>query len=167
MHHVYGRGNERARIFFDDRDRTTYLRILGRVIGRQGWRCLAYCLMDNHVHLLIETPRANLGAGMQRLHGLYGQRYNERYRRLGHVFQGRYGSVRVKDDPQLFATVAYIVRNPVEAGLCGQPEGWPWSSHAATLAGRSPEWLDVDGLLGYFTALGGEPRLRYAELTTP
>ena len=87
IHHVYARGNDRRAIYLDDGDRAAYLAMLGRVVVMKGWRCLAYCLMDNHVHLLIETPEPNLGSGMQRLHGLYAQSHNERHGRSGHLFQ--------------------------------------------------------------------------------
>ena len=121
--------------------------------------------MDNHVHLLVETPQANLGAGMQRLHGLYAQSYNERHGSYGHVFQGRYGAVRIKTDAQLLTVTAYIARNPVAAGLCHRPDEWPWSSQAATVRGPAPLWLDVERLLSYVGAAGGERRQRYAALT--
>ena len=129
------------------------------------WRCLAYCLMDNHVHLLIETPEANLGSGMQWLHGFYAQAYNERHGRVGHVFQGRYGAVRITSDEQLWTVAAYIANNPVEGGLCARPEDWPWSSHAAAILGRpSPDWLDVERL----RTMGSDPlSLRDSRGLTP
>jgi putative transposase len=165
IHHVYARGNDRQCIYRDDVDRTTYLRMLGRVVIRQNWRCLAYCLMNNHVHLLLETPEPNLGAGMQRLHGRYAQTFNERHGHCGHVFQGRYGSVRITSDEQLWTVAAYIARNPVESGLCERSEHWPWSSHAAVLGRPSPHWLDVERLLWYFDPTGGDGRGRYGEFT--
>ncbi len=166
VHHVFARGNDRREIYVDDVDRRIYLATLGRVTRRQRWRCLAYCLMPNHVHLLVETPLANLGAGMQRLHGHYAQIFNARHGRSGHVFQGRYGSVRVTTDDQLWAATAYVALNPVAAGLCQAPEEWAWSSHASTLDGRArPRWLDVPRLLSYFEGLGGDPRERYVLLT--
>jgi putative transposase len=93
VHHVFARGNGRQLIYLDDADRGSYLAMLARAVAHRQWRCLAYCLMDNHVHLLIETPLPNLGAGMQWLHGRFAQQFNERHGRSGHVFQGRYGSV--------------------------------------------------------------------------
>jgi REP element-mobilizing transposase RayT len=128
------------------------------------WRCLAYCLMDNHVHLLVETPAANLGLGMQRLHGKYGRDFNDRHGRSGHVFQGRFGSKRMIDDEQLWTTARYIARNPVEAGLCRDALEWEWSSHAGVLAASAPGWLDVSRLLSYFGAAGGDAATRYSEL---
>lgn len=167
IYHVFARGNDRRDIYLDDADRETYLALLGRVTLRQRWRCLAYCLMPNHLHVLLETPQANLGAGMQRLQGLYAQIFNERHGRSGHVFQGRYGSARITTDEQLWTVAAYVAVNPVRAGLCERPEHWRWSSHSATIGGRdSPRWLDVRRLLSHFEGLGGDPSQRYAAMTT-
>jgi putative transposase len=166
VYHVFARGNDRRDIYVDDVDRRAYLTILGQVARWKRWRCLAYCLMPNHVHLLLETPNANLAAGMQYLHGRYAQKFNERHGRSGHVFQGRYGSVHIASDEHLWTTVAYVALNPVSAGLCQRPEEWPWSSHASTINGRTrPPWLDVEHLLSYFEAIGGDPGQRYAALT--
>ena len=149
--HVYARGNDRREIFVDDRDRRGYLDLLARVVERHGWLCLMYCLMANHVHLLVQTPKPNLGRGMQMLHGDYARAFNVRHRRVGHLFQGRYGATRVEDDAQLWMTVAYVALNPVEARLCKRPEEWVWSSHAAVDEGRQEAWLAserLDLLLG-------------------
>jgi putative transposase len=166
IYHVYSRGNDGQPIYRDDADRVCYLEILERVIEKTGWRCLSYCLMDNHVHQLFETPTRNLGSGMRRLLGDYGRRFNDRHNRSGHVFQGRYGAKRMKSEAQLWATIAYIVRNPVEAGLCGYPEQWRWSSHGWVAAADPPAWLDVERMLWHFAGLGGDPRRLYFELTT-
>jgi putative transposase len=105
IQHVYARGNNQRRIFLDDLDRRRYLTLLAHVVRAKRWLCLAYCLMNNHVHLLIETPEANLGAGMQLLHGMYGQTHHRRHGTTGHVFQGRFGARRVSTDEQLLMTV--------------------------------------------------------------
>jgi REP element-mobilizing transposase RayT len=165
IQHVYARGNDRRAIFRDDLDREAYLAILGRVLERMRWDCLAYCLMDNHVHLLVEIAEASLAAGIQRLHGLYGRSFNERHGRTGHLFEGRYGSKLVTSDEQLWTTMAYIVRNPVSAGLCRSPEEWRWSSHAAAMSGGGPPWFDRAALLRCFEGVAGDPSCRYAELT--
>jgi putative transposase len=159
--HVYARGNRKQVIYADDVDRESYLVLLGHVVARQRWRCLAYCLMDNHVHLLVETPQPNLGTGMQRLHGMHAQAFNKRHRHSGHVFQGRYGAVVVRRAGQLLTVARYIALNPVEAGLCDEPEQWPWGSHAAVVGGTAPRWLDTTRLLAHFGADGGEPMKRY------
>ena len=137
IHHVYARGNRGAPMFLDDRDRRRYLRVLGDTVAHRGWNCLAYCLMTNHVHLLVETPQPNLGHGMQRLHGAYASGFNKRHTTVGHVFQGRYGAKRIKDDVHLITVARYIDANPVEAGLAVTPDLWPWSSRALP----NPRWL--------------------------
>lgn len=161
--HVFARGVRKQAIYVDDVDRHSYLRLLGQVVERQGWRCLAYCLMRNHVHLLVETPEPNLAVGMHRLHGLHAQAFNRRHRHVGHVFQGRYAAVIVRSDAQLLAVARYIALNPVEARLCDEACDWPWGSHAAVEGGMAPRWLDVTRLLDYFGADGGEPRERYLD----
>src|SRR5689334_15226266 len=101
IHHVYARGVERRLIFGDDDDRRLYLRLLQGVAAKFRWRLLGYCLMPNHVHLLIETREPNLGRGMHSLHGVYAQTFNERWDRVGHLFQSRFGSRWVTDEVQL------------------------------------------------------------------
>ena len=164
VHHVYARGNGRRSIYLDDNDRRSYLSTLARVSWKLRWRCLSYCLMTNHVHLLIETREPNLGLGIQRLHGPYAQRFNRRHGRTGHLFEHRYGAVRAESDAQVWMVAAYIARNPVDARLCRSPTDWPWSSHPAVLDGCAPPWLDCERLLSYFAEAGGDPRARYAEL---
>jgi len=90
LYHLTARGDRQESIFLDDRDRRRFLELLGKEIQQQGWLCYAYCLMDNHYHLLIETPEANLVRGMRRLNGVYTQWFNRRRKKSGHVFQGRY-----------------------------------------------------------------------------
>ena len=147
IYHVYARGNGRCLVFIDSTDKRIYLHYLGKVTVWGEWRCLSYCLMANHVHLLLETPQGNLSAGMQRLQGAYTQKFNARHGRSGHLFEGRFGAKRIKDDAQLTAVVRYIAENPVEAGLCARPEEWRWGSHRArVLGGSGPDWLDTPRL---------------------
>ena len=138
IYHVVARGNARGAIFRDDADRREYLRLLERVAGRTGWVVRAYCLMGNHVHLLIETPRPNLADGMRWFHGHYGRYFNDRHDRVGHVFQGRYKAVRQTTDEQLSRTRAYIELNPVEAGLSAQPGQYGWARDFMGAAGIEP-----------------------------
>jgi REP element-mobilizing transposase RayT len=164
VHHAFARGNRKQSIFLCNQDRLLYLHLIGEVVARKRWRVLAYCLMGNHVHLLVETPEPNLGSGMQRLHGLYAQTFNRRHRHHGHLFQGRFGSATVLTDEQLLQSARYIARNPVEARLCAGPAQYPWSSHGAVIgANGAPWWLDVARLLSFFGAHGGEPLRRYAD----
>jgi putative transposase len=156
IHHVFARGNRRQDLYRDDRDRWTYLAMLGSVVRRCRWRCLAFCLMDNHVHLLLETSDPNLGVGMQRLHAPYAKLFNQRHGTVGHVFQGRYRSKRIKDDVHLITTLRYIASNPVAAGLCAAEEDWPWSSHAMLLGGTVPHWLDGARVRDHLAAWGNQ-----------
>ncbi len=100
-----------------------------------GWRCLAYCVMPNHYHLLIQTPAPTLSAGMHRLNGMYASRFNATYEHTGHVFQGRFHAELVRSDEHLLEALRYIALNPVRALLARSPEHWRWSSYRAT-AGR-------------------------------
>ncbi|HVL96077.1 MAG TPA: transposase [Solirubrobacteraceae bacterium] len=164
IYHVWARGNDRAAIFRDDADRACYLGLLMDVARRTSWRCLAYCLMGTHIHLIVETDRADLGHGVQLLHGRYARAFNRRHDRVGHLFQGRFGSRVVEDDGHLCMLVRYVALNPVAAGLCSRADEWPWASCAATAGDDAPAWLDVDRLLGHLAAHGGDPRTTYRDL---
>jgi REP-associated tyrosine transposase len=164
VYHVFARGNRQQPIYVDDADRSRYLAALGRVVIRMEWRCLSYCQMGNHVHLLIETRTPNLGAGMHRLHGPYAQYFNRRYDHSGHLFQDRFGAKPIRTAAQFWVTAAYIANNPVVAGLCGSQSEWPWSSHAALTGAWSPSWLDRERCLSYFAGQGGDPQQTYVDL---
>lgn len=151
LYHLTARGNARQKIFLDEEDRHRFLDLLGKEVTQQGWFCYAYCLMDNHYHLLIETPEPNLVAGMRRLNGVYTQAFNRRHRRVGHLFQGRYKAILVDRDAYFLELCRYIVLNPLRAKAVKRQEQWPWSSYAAT-AGRiaSPSWLTIKPVLALF-----------------
>ena len=161
---MFARGNNRELIYRDDQDRRLYLRRLEATAGRLGWRGLSYCLMHNHVHLLIETPKANLSEGMRLLQGGYAQVFNIRHGRVGHVFQGRYGAVAMRNDAQVCTAAAYIARNPVAAGLCRTPGDWTWSSFRKAAAGVAPGWIDDRRLLEFFDSRPAVARRRYIDM---
>lgn len=107
--------------------------------------------MDNHYHLLIETPDPNLSLGMRQLNGVYTQSFNRRHSRVGHVFQGRYKSILVQKDEHLLELCLYIVLNLVRAGMANQPKEWGWSSYKETgYACKVSTFLTVDWVLGQF-----------------
>ena len=150
VYHLMARGDGGKRIFLDAEDHEDFLRRLGEVCVSHGWRVHAWVLMGNHFHLLVETPEPNLISGMKLLLGGFAQAWNRRYRRRGHVFQGRYKSVpvageRASDAAQFRVVADYIHLNPRRAGLVGGEKGdlaaYPWSSVAAYKAGRGPNWL--------------------------
>ena len=148
--HVVARGNERAVVFRDDRDRERFLELLNEVARRYRWRVLAYCLMGNHFHLLVMTLEPTLARGMRQLNGVYAQWFNRRHRRVGHLFQGRYKAVVVQTDAHLRRTVRYLIRNPIRAGLSSRPEQWRWTSHRATVGRSAAGVVAVDELLACF-----------------
>ncbi len=153
LYHVTMRGNNRAEIFHSDVDRSMLLAVIGRAKGRHGWKVHAYCLMSNHYHLLIETPEPNIAAGMQWLNSIYAHRFNEKYERIGHLFQRRYADGIITDDAHLHEVTRYIPLNPVRAGLCKRPEDWPWSSCRATLGyGPRERFLSVRPTLDRFAS---------------
>jgi putative transposase len=151
--HVTNRGAGPCPIFTDDLDDEIFVAQLAATLKRTGLICRAFCLLSTHYHLLISAPEGGLAAAMQHLNGRYGQWFNRRHGRSGHLFQGRYGSVRVERQAHLLELVRYLALNPVRAGLCTRPEDWRWSSYGATI-GRAPlpAFLGVDSVLELFAA---------------
>jgi REP element-mobilizing transposase RayT len=98
-----------------------FVTVLGDAVDRYGWLCHTDCLMGNHYHLLVETPRANLSLGMRQINGLYARRFNLRHRRCGRVFQARFRSILVEAESSFLSVSRYIVPNPVRAGICTDP----------------------------------------------
>ncbi|HDZ36950.1 MAG TPA: transposase [Marinobacter sp.] len=135
-HHVVQRGNRRQERFFCDDDYRAYLSVLVEWCGRWGTRIWAYCLMGNHVHLIVVPTKAEgLGRAIGEAHRRYTRRVNFREGWRGYLWQGRFSSF-VMDERYLLAATQYVERNPVKAGLVGRAEDWPWSSAAAHVAGR-------------------------------
>ncbi|MBI2891557.1 MAG: transposase [Nitrospirae bacterium] len=151
VYHVTSRGDRREKICEADADRALFLDLLAQTVGRFPWVCHAYCLMDNHYHLLIETLEPSLSRGMRHLNGVYTQRLNRRYGRVGHVFSGRFKAIVVQKDSHLLELCRYVVLNPIRAGVKKRAQDWPWSSYRATSGLDSvPAWLTVDWVLGQF-----------------
>lgn len=162
VYHVTSRGNARQSIFLDDADRLMFLEVLGHVAAKYNWLCHAYCLLDNHYHLLVETPDPNLSLGMRQLNGVYTQGFNRLHQRSGHVFQGRYKAILVEKNEHLLELCRYIVLNPVRAGMASEPKGWNWSSYQATAyAGKRLGFLVVDWILGRFSRNRNAARKAY------
>ena len=151
LYHVTSRGNERKAIYLEDSDFEIFLNLLNTVCSRYNWVIHAYCLMDNHYHLLVETPDANLSKGMRQLNGVFTQSINRKHGRVGHLFQGRYKAILVDKDAYLLELCRYIVLNPVRAKMVDTPDEWLWSSwHCMVGKQASPNWLATDALLNYF-----------------
>ena len=122
IYHVMLRGINRQRIFEDDEDREKFLEILKKSKEKDGFDLLAWCLMPNHVHLLIKENEVKLGTIFRRIGASYVYWYNGKYERTGHLFQDRFKSEPVEDDAVSLTVIRYIHRDPVKAGLCERPE---------------------------------------------
>ena len=152
VYHLWARGNWRERIFVDDEDRREYLDLFGQAARTCGWRPLAYCLMTNHVHHLVELTEPVLGSGIQQAHCAYARKFHRRHKEGGgHLFEKRFGSSRARNDGIAMYFACYVLLNPVVKAMCARPEDYRWSSCPATLGlADGPPWLEVDRLLEYF-----------------
>jgi len=151
VYHITSRGNERRPIFMDEEDRKTFLTLFCHVNKRYNWLCHAYCLMDNHYHILIETSEGNLSIGMRQMNGVYTQAFNRRHKRVGHLFQGRFKAIVIQKDSHLLEVCRYVVLNPVRAKIVEKPEQWKWSSYRATGGmEKAPPCLTTDWMLRQF-----------------
>jgi REP element-mobilizing transposase RayT len=151
LYYVTARGNARQNIFLDAEDRQRFLTVLDRVVSRFHLLLHAYCLMNNHYHLVLETPEANLSQAMRQLNGVYTHAFNRRHGQVGHVLQGRFKAILVDRERYLLELCRYVVLNPVRARSSRKPDTYPWSSYQATagLVPR-PSYLTVDWLLSQF-----------------
>jgi putative transposase len=163
IYHVMTRGNRKAAIFDGDDDRQAFLDVVAEATSRFEVACFAYCLMGNHYHLVLATPRGNLSQTMRYVNGVYSQTSNRRHARTGHLFGDRFKSLIVETERYLQDLVKYVALNPVRAGLANDPSLWEWSSHRAT-AGLvpCPAFLDLDWIDWAFGgASRGEAQLNY------
>ncbi len=152
LYHVTARGAEKKSIFQERDDKLTLLKRVSVVSERYGFIFYAYCIMDNHYHLLLETPLGNLSRGMQNLNSTYAQWYNKRHDRCGPLFQGRFSAYLIEKDNYLLAAARYIVLNPVKAGIVGDAMSYAWSSFRYMMGKRDcPEFLDVRAILECFS----------------
>lgn len=133
LYHVTSRGYRRGAIVEDDMDRAAWVDVLAGTCGRFGWRLHDWCLMDNHYHLLLQTPQPNLSDGMHQLNGVWSQQFNRRHGRVGQVFQGRFKAIMVERDSYLLELARCVVLNPVRARTVPQAQDHAWSSYRATL----------------------------------
>lgn len=165
IYHVYSRGSNRQAIFRLDSDRADFLGCLERVVQRHDLACLAYCLMSNHFHLVVETPDERLSDAMKALKGRYALRFNRRYGCDAHLFKNRFGAIAQTTSEQLHWTLRYAVRNPVDSGLCADPGEWLWSSYRASVgATMAPPYLALERLLSYFADMPESAMARYRAL---
>ena len=155
IYHVMNRGDRREAIFKDDSDRECFLKTLDECCAKTDWQVHALCLMSNHFHLVVETPKGNLVAGMKWFLGTYTGRFNRRHKLFGHLFSGRYKALIVDGSGSgyLRTVCDYVHLNPVRARLLNREQklaAYRWGSYRWYLErpGKRPKWVRVDRLLG-------------------
>jgi REP element-mobilizing transposase RayT len=129
VYHIMLRGINQQNIFEEDSDFKIFLKCIAESKKLSGFKLYAYCLMSNHVHLLIEEGDEPLGIAFRRIGARYVFRYNWKYERNGHLFQDRYRSEPVENDSYLMNVLRYIYQNPVKSGVCDRIGDYPWSSY--------------------------------------
>lgn len=163
LYHVMSRGNERKPIVRDDADRQKRLEWLRRTVERYGWRLHGFVVMRNHDHVFVETPEANLSAGMQYLNGSYTSYFNRRHRRSGHLLQGRFKGHLIEGQGYFLEVSRYIHLNPVRAKAVARPEDYRWSScEGYVRASGAVPWVTYARVLGEFGRKGTAARRAYA-----
>lgn len=166
FYHVMARGNEKRRIYSDDQDRKKFLDYLESATNRHGVVVHCYCLMDNHYHLMLETPRGNLSQIMHHINSSYTAYFNTRHDRVGHLFQGRYKSILVDADSYCLSLSRYIHLNPAERQEDFSPGEYLWSSYRYYLnEGNKPQWLKTDFVYSLLPVTNNRKReyCRYVE----
>jgi len=163
-YHITSRGNERKNIFRNNQDREQFLSYLQSAYLRYKAVIHVYCLMSNHYHLLMETPKSNLSQIMRHINGAYTNYFNVRHKRRGHLFQGRYKAILIEADSYAGELSRYIHLNPVRANMVDMPEKYNWSSYLCyTGRKKKPKWLALDFIFSYFDDDPKDARKKYAE----
>lgn len=151
FYHVIARGNNREKLFKNDRDKKKFIEYLEKAVGRFSIIIHTYCLMSNHYHLLVETPDANLSKAMQWVNVSYATYFNKKHRRYGHLFQGRYKAILIDADAYLKHLSRYIHLNPVRAKMVSSPAAYQWSSYGAFSGEQKvPKFIETNWLLSNF-----------------
>ena len=163
-HHVWCRGNNKRSIVVDDRDRLALFGLMDSIARQFEWQVAAYCVMDNHYHLVIEIGERGMSAGFCRLNTGHATNFNRRHGRVNHLFGRRYGSKPLLDQASLVNACAYVVLNPVRAGLVDRPEDYRWSSYRATVGVADSDMsLSTAELLAAFGRDVRRARMAYAD----
>jgi putative transposase len=163
-YHVVTRGNNRQPIYADDVDRQRFLSILGRVARRYGWLFYAYCLMDNHYHLVMQIADAGLSRGMCELNTGHAITFNLRHGRINHLFGRRFWSDLIRTDAYMLEACRYVLQNPIRAGLCATCDEWKWSSYPATVgSARAEPFLAVPAVLDFVSPRSADQVARFRD----
>lgn len=163
-YHVTSKGVDQRAVFIDDEDRAVFLNVIDNVVSRFGWLLHSYVLMDNHYHLVVEVPGANLSKGMRQLNGVYTQHFNRRHGTDGSLFQGRFRSILFEPQSYLLPLCRHVVLNPVRIGNSSTPHNWRWSSYRATAGvSNAPGYLHTEAILANFGKRPREAQKKYKE----
>jgi len=163
LYHITTRGVEKRDIFVSRKSYIIFLEMLEQTVLRYGWICHSYCLMKNHLHLAVETPGANISAGMQFLKSEYASWFNAENGREGTLYERRFRDRVATDEAAILQVSRYIVLNPVRADFRHHPEEWPWSSYNATIGHvRRPRFLAIEPTLDLLGG-GSVGAARFAE----
>jgi len=153
VYYIRCRGKGFEPIFREEGDRLDFLDILAETVFRFKWLCHSYCLLNDHYHLILETPQGNLSRGMRQINGLYTQMFNRKYRRRGSLFGERFKSIIFEKTRYLLPLNRHMVLNPVRTGLSSRPEAWRWSSYLPTIEKKSPPpFLFTQTILSRFSS---------------
>ena len=163
FYHVILRGNAGQSVFIDDSDRYRYYLLMQEATVKFGCRIHAFCCMTNHIHIVLQVGTLPLSRIMQNLTLRYTAWINKKYRRTGHVFQGRYKAILLDADSYLLELVRYIHLNPVRAGIVSQPADYPWNGHLSYLGKEVIPWLTTELVLSQFSAEISQARKSYYE----
>jgi putative transposase len=167
FYHVCTRGNNKRPIFLDDDDRLSFMRLLELLSRKYGWRVHAYCLMDNHYHLVMQISDRGVSNGMCQLNGRYALGFNVRHARSNHVFGRRFWSNEIGRDSYLLEACRYVILNPVRAGLSHNPVDWLWSSYRACAGvSHAPAFLAHGELLSMLSVNPETARAGFTDYVT-
>lgn len=150
-YHITTRGNHRNDIFRDDEDYLVYLNIVEESLKRYSGNLYCYCLMTNHVHLVIETSEISIGTIMKRINQIYTQYFNNKFNLVGHLFQGRYFGEIIEEDRYVLEVSRYIHLNPVRANMVENAEDYKWSSYSMIIGEVKERLITSEKILNYFT----------------
>ncbi len=164
VYHVTTHGDGDRMVFEEPSEKSRLLYLLAYTAKELDWDMYAWCVMGNHYHLLLRTPKDNLSEGMHHINMSYGEHYNKARGRHGHVFQDRFFSILITEDSHLLEASRYVVLNPLRAGLVAAPQEWPWSSYNAAVLGASSRVSLGDAeLMAMFSQQETESRELYRE----
>jgi len=150
IYHIIARGNERKDIFIDDEDKNKFIQIIINKKKKNEYILYAYCLMNNHLHLLLKEQEDNISRIMRRINTAYAYYFNKKYNRVGHVFQNRFKSEPVENDRYLISLTRYIHNNPIKAKIVNQPRQYKWSSYSLYLK-EQKSMIDKEEILNFFS----------------